>query len=231
VTAAAALDQSSPLWTLVRVSGTVDLVLLTMSVALGISVIGEGSVRGTPRFVFRHLHRDVSMLALALLAAHIIAAVLLVHLDIIPTVLPFASSTRRVYLGLGVLGADLMAVVAVTSAVRQRLRVRRWRFVHWAAYLAWIAAVVHGAAPGTDRAVPWVGALDVACVAAVLACVTVRFARSHEHRPARLLAAGAVSALALVAFVSWVRVDTTPAEAPTGLHMTAPLTTPRGEIR
>lgn len=206
--AAATLDQSSSLWTLVRVSGTVDLVLLTASICLGITVIGEGSVRGTPRFVFRHLHRDVSLIALALLAAHIIASVLLLHLDIVPTVVPFASSVRRVYLGLGVLGADLMAVIVVTSALRHRLRLRRWRFVHLSAYVAWVGAVVHGAAPGTDRGIPWVAALDVLCVAAVLGFVTTRFTRMHHHRPARLLAAGAVSALVLVAFVAWVRTDT-----------------------
>jgi len=209
MTAAAALDQSSSLWTLVRVSGTVDLVLLTVSIALGITVIGEGPVRGAPRFVFRHLHRDASLIALALLAAHIIAAVLLVHLDIVPTVVPFASSVRRVYLGLGVLGADLMAIVVVTSAIRHRLRVRRWRFVHLSAYVAWVGAVVHGAAPGTDRGIPWVAALNICCVAVVLGLVTARFTRTYQHRPARLLAAGAVSALILVAFVAWVRADTT----------------------
>lgn len=207
--AAAPLTESSSLWTLVRVSGTVDLVLLTLSIGLGILVIGEGSVRGTPRFVFRHLHRDASLIALALLAAHIIAAVLLVHLDIVPTVVPFASSVRRVYLGLGVLGADLMAVIVVTTAIRHRLRLRRWRFVHLSAYVAWVGAVIHGAAPGTDRGIPWVAAVDVLCVAAVLVLVMARLARMNHHRPARLLAAGAVSALVLVAFVAWVRADTT----------------------
>jgi methionine sulfoxide reductase heme-binding subunit len=209
MTAAAALDQGSSLWTLVRVSGTVDLVLLTVSIGLGITVLGEGSVRGAPRFVFRHLHRDASLISLALLAAHIIAAVLLVHLDIIPTVVPFASSVRRVYLGLGVLGADLMAVVVVTSALRHRLRVRKWRYVHLSAYVAWVAAVIHGAAPGTDRGIPWVAGVNIGCVALVLGLVTARFTRIQHHRPARLLAAGAVSTLVLVVFVAWVRADTT----------------------
>src|SRR5206468_6735788 len=145
------------------------------------------------RFVFRHLHRDASLISLILLAAHIIAAVLLVHLDIVPTVVPFASSVRRVYLGLGVLAADLMAVVVVTSALRHRIKLRRWRFVHVSAYVAWVGAVVHGAAPGTDRAIPWVAALNICCVAVVLSLVTSRFARMHQHLPAWLLATGALS--------------------------------------
>src|SRR5206468_4000064 len=134
VTTASVVTGTSPLWIFVRASGTLDLVLLTISVILGVTVIGQGAVRGTPRFVFQHLHRDVSVLAVALLVGHVLAAVLLLHLDVIPSVVPFASQVRRVYLGLGVLGADLMAVLTVTSVVRQRLRLQRWRLLHWTAY-------------------------------------------------------------------------------------------------
>ena len=172
---------SGALWTIVRASGTVDLLLLTVVVALGVAVIGRGSVRGTPRFVFQHLHRDASLLAVTLLVAHVVAAVVLVHLDVLPAVVPFASATRRVYLGLGVLGADLMALIAVTSMLRRRLGLRSWRRLHRAAYVAWVAGVVHGAAPGTDRKVPWIAALDVACVAVVLVALTLSAFWSSWH--------------------------------------------------
>lgn len=201
---------SGTLWTVVRASGTVDLVLLTVVIALGVAVIGRGSVRGAPRFVFQHLHRDASLLAVALLVAHVMAAVLLVHLDVIPAVIPFTSATRRVYLGLGVLGADLMALIAVTSSVRRRLGLRGWRRLHWAAYAAWVAGVVHGAAPGTDRKVPWIAALDVACVAVVLVAVAVRLSREPRQHPFRLLAVGATTAFALAGFVSWMHFTPVP---------------------
>ena len=200
------------LWTLVRASGTVDLILLTVVVALGVAVIGRGSIGSTPRFVFQHLHRDASLLAVALLVAHVVAAVLLVHLDVIPSVVPFTSATRRVYLGLGVLGADLMALIAVTSMVRRRLGLRGWRRLHWAAYVAWAAAVVHGAAPGTDRRVPWIAAVDIVCVAVVLAALAVRLSRQPRQHPVRLLAVGATTAFALAGFVVWMQ--STPAPLP-----------------
>src|SRR3954451_12034953 len=95
------------LWMLVRASGTVDLILLTISVALGVTVIGTGSVAGTPRFVIRQLHRDAALLAVALLVAHVTAAVLMTHIGVLPTLVPFTSGVRRLYLGLGVLGADV----------------------------------------------------------------------------------------------------------------------------
>jgi methionine sulfoxide reductase heme-binding subunit len=200
------------LWTVVRASGTVDLILLTVVVALGVAVVGRGSIGGTPRFVFQHLHRDASLLAVALLVAHVVAAVLLVHLDILPSVVPFASAARRVYLGLGVLGADLMALIAVTSIVRRRLGLRGWRRLHWAAYVAWAAAVVHGAAPGTDRRVPWIEAVDILCVAVVLTALAVRLGRQPRQHPFRLLAVGATTAFALAGFVVWM--ESTPAPLP-----------------
>ena len=201
---------SGALWTVVRASGTVDLVLLTFVVALGVAVIGRGSVRGTPRFVFQQLHRDASLLAVALLVVHVVAAVVLVHLDVIPAVVPFASATRRVYLGLGVLGADLMALIAVTSMVRRRLGLRGWRRLHWAAYVAWAAGVIHGAAPGTDRLVPWIAVLDIACVAVVLVAVAVRLSRQPRQHPLRLLAVGAGTAFALAGFVLWMQANPAP---------------------
>lgn len=199
------------LWTVVRASGTVDLVLLTLVVALGVTVIGHGSLRGTPRFVFQHLHRDASLFAVALLVGHVVAAVVLVHLDVVPAVVPFASDTRRVYLGLGVLGADLMALIAVTSMVRRRLGLRGWRRLHVAAYVAWAAGVIHGAAPGTDRRVPWIAALDISCVAIVLAAVALRLSRQPRQHPFRLLAVGAGTAFALAGFVVWMHIATVPA--------------------
>ena len=145
-----------------------------------------------------------------MLVAHVVAAVLLVHLDVLPAVVPFTSATRRVYLGLGVLGADLMALIAVTSMVRRRLGLRGWKRLHWAAYVAWAAGVVHGAAPGTDRKVPWIAALDVACVAVVLAALAVRLSREPRQHPFRLLAVGATTAFALAGFLLWMHVTPLP---------------------
>ncbi len=66
----------SAYWYLARGTGAVALVLLTASVVLGIL----GSLRFTaprwPRFAIDSLHRDVSLLVLALLALHIITSVL-----------------------------------------------------------------------------------------------------------------------------------------------------------
>jgi sulfoxide reductase heme-binding subunit YedZ len=200
------------LWMLVRASGTVALILLTITVALGVSVIGRNSVGSVPRFFLRHLHRDASLLAVVLLVAHIVASVMLLHLDLITALVPFTSNVRRFYLGLGVLGADLMVAVAVTSMVRMRLGLRRWRAIHVAAYGAWVAAIVHGAAPGTDVAVPWMAKLDIACVAVVVCCALVRLMQLQREQPLRLMMGGAVAAITLLGFVAWVDTSALPGQ-------------------
>ena len=59
-----------------------------------------------------------------------------------------------------------MALV-VTSLLRQRIGYRVWRTVHWAAYLCWPIAFVHGLGTGSDGRVGWVLGVDLVCLAAV----------------------------------------------------------------
>ena len=215
--------RSDASWTILRAAGAVDLALLTLAVGLGVAVLPRSPVGGAPRAVFVLMHRNVSLLSVALLVAHVVAAVVLLHLDAIRSLVPFTSHVRRGYLGLGVLSADIMVLLAATSVVRVRLGLKQWRQLHWGAYPAWVAAVVHGAAPGTDRLVPWVGWLDVLCVVAVLGAASVRFAQFARDRPMWLLGAGAAAAFALVGFVSWVNEGQQPAMS--GDHDT-PVTSP-----
>ena len=48
------------------------------------------------------------------------------------------------------------------------MRYRTWRLVHWAAYLCWPVAVLHGLGTGSDTPVHWVLALTLACVALIV---------------------------------------------------------------
>ena len=51
-------------------------------------------------------------------------------------IVPFLSSYKRWWLGLGALASDVMIALAVTSLLRQRIGHRLWRVVHWAATCA-----------------------------------------------------------------------------------------------
>jgi sulfoxide reductase heme-binding subunit YedZ len=150
-----------------------------------------GSLRFTagsrwPRFAIDSLHRDISLMVMVLLVAHILTSVLdsFAPISLIDSVLPFASSYRPLWLGLGALSFDILIALVVTSLVRRRLGYRLWRGVHWLAYASWPVAVLHGLGTGSDTKLWWMLALTAACVAAVLVAIWIRIARAEPARPA-----------------------------------------------
>jgi sulfoxide reductase heme-binding subunit YedZ len=174
----------SAYWFLARGTGAVALVLLTGSVVLGILGSVRFAARNWPRFTIDALHRDVSLLVLAVLVLHIITSVLdsFAPITLLNAVIPFGSSYRPLWLGLGALSFDLLLALLVTSLLRRRFGYRSWRAIHWLAYLSWPVAVFHGLGTGSDTKAWWMLALTAACVAAVLVAVWVRIATiGAEH--------------------------------------------------
>jgi len=178
----AAAGGSRVYWFLTRSTGAVALVLLTASVLLGLLGTLRLSGRNWPRYTIEALHRDVSLLVLAVLVVHIVTTVLdsFAPIGLPAAVIPFISSYRPFWLGLGALAFDLLLAVTITSLVRRRLGYARWRAVHWLAYASWPIAVLHGLGTGSDTRLWWMLALTAACVAAVAAAVCARLARAER---------------------------------------------------
>ncbi|MFE2426372.1 ferric reductase-like transmembrane domain-containing protein [Streptomyces sp. NPDC059373] len=170
----------SPLWYATRASGTVSLLLLTATVALGIAAGGRYAPQRIARFEVSSLHRNLSLLTLAFLGLHIATAVSDSYTSIgwSAAFVPLASSYRTLWVGLGAVALDLLLALALTSAVRHRLGRRRWKAVHWLAYGAWPVALFHAAGTGTDTRLGPQLVLYAACLVSVLAAVGWRIARA-----------------------------------------------------
>lgn len=179
---------SQALWFLTRGTGAASLLLLTTSVVLGISTVGQLRLGRWPRFFTPALHRSVSLLVLTLLAVHILTAVLdtYVSIQLADAVLPFTGTYRPVWLGLGALAFDLLLALVVSSVLRARLGYRTWRALHWVAYACWPVALTHGLGTGTDATSTWLLALTAACGAAVVIALGFRLVTPHgAGRPRR----------------------------------------------
>ncbi|MFF0160391.1 ferric reductase-like transmembrane domain-containing protein [Streptomyces sp. NPDC005263] len=197
----------SPLWYASRAGGTLALILLTATVVLGIASGGRSTPRRIGKFEIGLLHRNLSLLTLVFLAVHVVTAVLdpFVHLGWAVTVVPFGASYRPLWLGLGTAAVNLLLAVLITSAMRLRLGVRRWKAVHWLAYAAWPLALFHGAGTGTDARLPLQLWLYAACLASVVGAVWWRLAKAGPGRVAgRFVAAATAIAVpvALTAFLT-----------------------------
>lgn len=176
--AGAAVGQPGPLlWYVNRGTGVVLLVVLTISTCLGL-LASHGDAGGrVPAFIRQTLHRDCSLIAVALMGVHVASAVVDSYVDIRwwQAFSPLGATYEPVWLGLGAVGLDLIAIVVVSSLLRSRLTWRWWRTLHWLAYLAWPISFAHGAGIGTDASVAWARWLGYACLAAVAVSVLLRW--------------------------------------------------------
>jgi methionine sulfoxide reductase heme-binding subunit len=184
--AATAASSPSWFWYATRGLGAATLIVLTFTVVLGIVTATRWIGQATPGFVAADLHRNLSLLALFLLAAHIVTTVLdpFAHISVRDVIVPFGAAYRPVWLGLGVAAMEVMVAVAATSLLRGRVGPRAWRLIHWTAYASWPLAVVHGLGTGSDARAPWLIGVVVSCIAAVLLAL---FQRIREGQPATLL--------------------------------------------
>ena len=175
---------TSALWAFGRGTGVVALVLFTVSVVLGILARSGRSLPGIGQFGASDLHRTAALTGTALIAAHVGSLLFdpFAQLRVVDLALPFLAAYRPLWLGLGTVAIDLLAVITVVSLLRHRVGPRVFRIVHWATYVLWPVALVHALGSGTDAATTWFRGIAVVCCAAVLGAVAWRLAPSYAER-------------------------------------------------
>ncbi len=160
-------------WLLMRASGIVALVVLTLSVVLGL--VGP-TLRPSTRLATITVHRASAAVGTVLIALHVVLAVLdeFVDVPLIAVVVPGSSPWQRVGIALGAVAVDLLLAVVITATLRTRLG-HSWRRVHLLAYGVWTAVVAHALLVGTDTdLVRWT---CLGSVVIVLAAASVRLLR------------------------------------------------------
>lgn len=172
------------MWALGRGTGTVALVVFTLSLVLGVVARSGRATLGLSRFGINEVHRTAALTGVGLIVVHVTSLLLdpWAQLRLVDLVVPFLGAHRPLWLGLGTLALDLLFVVTVVSLLRDRLGPRVFRTVHWATYLLWPVALLHGLGNGTNAGSLWFTAVAVACSLAVLAAVAWRLLPSFTER-------------------------------------------------
>jgi methionine sulfoxide reductase heme-binding subunit len=180
----AAARSTNVLWFITRGTGVVSLVLLTIVMALGVANVRRLRTAAIPRFVLDAVHRNAALLAVSFLAVHIVTTLFDPYVSINPlaAVVPFASSYRPLWIGLGAVSLDLLFAVLITSLLRRRLGHRVWRATHWLAYGSWPVALFHSLGAGSDASSRWMLALAAACTVTVLGAVALRMSGTYDDR-------------------------------------------------
>ena len=145
-------------WLASRAAGLTALACITLAVALGLALGGKvaSSKPGLPRVLLK-IHEHAALAGLIAIAVHGIT--LLGDAWLKPTLadiaIPFASDVKPFWVGIGVIGGYLAALLGLTFYARKRIGVKRWRQAHKATILVYVLSVAHTIGAGTDAKEPW----------------------------------------------------------------------------
>ncbi|MCC6381803.1 MAG: ferric reductase-like transmembrane domain-containing protein [Dehalococcoidia bacterium] len=190
-------------WYLSRSTGMVAYLLLFTTVMLGLSIRTRALDRLAARWRVTDLHLFLSTLMLVFVGVH--AAILLadsyIGFSLVQVLVPFTGPYRNLWTGLGIVGAYLLLVIALSFLVRRRIGYRAWRGLHYATFVAYLAALGHGVFAGTDSTQAWAQAIYVGTALLVAGFVVGRVALWARGAHAQAQAAEEARAATPVTFV------------------------------
>ena len=197
------MNRAQPLqyvwWLVSDASGTLALVLVSLSVLLGLAMAARVLGRPALRRTAARLHEHVALMALSAIALHGLA--LLGDHWLKPgwrgITIPFALSYRPGFTGIGIIAGYLAGLLGPSFYLRRRLGARRWRSMHRWIVLVWVLSVVHALGAGSDAAKLWLRAIVLVPVAPIVYLLVVRMLtpkRASARRPGPSRVAGSRAA-------------------------------------
>lgn len=149
--------ESPAYWYAARSGGVIAYLLLWMATFWGVAMSGKMLKGLVPAALVYGLHEFLPLLALGFTAFH--ALVLLgdayIGFSVVDILVPFASSYNRIWTGMGVLTFYLSLALVASFYLRSRMGRRAWRTLHYASFLAFAMALIHGVMAGTDAGSPF----------------------------------------------------------------------------
>ncbi len=155
-------DSPKIYWYLSRGSAFVAFILLWLSMVFGLIITNRVARIWPGGPIAFDLHQYFSLLGLGfgLFHALILTGDRYIQAGLVQVVLPFAyQNFKPVWVGIGQLAFYAWAIVVASFYIRKQLGNKSWRLVHYASFLAFSLALVHGLVSGTDSQTVWAGML------------------------------------------------------------------------
>ncbi len=157
------------IWEMIRASGLIAYVLLSVSMIVGIAVRVRALDWLMKRAWVLEGHQTLSVLALIFTGGHMVFTLMnqYVPFSVIDILVPFAAGWRPAAIVLGVVAFYLLALLTFSSWLRPVIGQNAWRAIHYSAFACWVLALGHGVFAGSDTSVPWVQWMYLLSAAAV----------------------------------------------------------------
>jgi len=169
-----------------RATGFTAYILVTLSVLLGLALsLRWRLVRRWPGLFNEPAHQFLLLLAAVFAAMHGVSVWLnpLTHLTLRDILVPFVSPAAPIWMGLGILAGYLGLAVAITTWLRPYVGQAWWRRLHYAAFVVFVLATLHGIGEGPDTRTSWAIAIYAVAVGSVFLLVLARLLQTSERSP------------------------------------------------
>jgi sulfoxide reductase heme-binding subunit YedZ len=175
-----ALAVTHVFWVTSRAAGVAALLLASVSVSVGLTMGGRLLPRAQREL--RPLHEALSLAALSALALHAVSLLFdaYLHPSVADVTVPFASSYREPWMGIGIVAAWATLLLGASYYARGRIGVGRWRRLHRFISLAWLLSIAHALGMGTEAGTTW---FLLAVGIAVVPALTLLIVRLTEPAP------------------------------------------------
>jgi predicted ferric reductase len=147
-----ATNSTHTTWYITRAAGWVAYMLLWFSVVWGLAIPSKFFEKLlSPTFAV-DFHEYLSLLAIGFVILHV--SVLMVDqylpFSVAQILFPFISPYRPFWVGLGVIGAYLSALVTITFYLRKRIGQKRFKQIHLLSMVGYLGVVLHAFLSGSD---------------------------------------------------------------------------------
>lgn len=144
-------------WLSSRASGIVALLLVTISVAIGLTMSAKLMRRPGlgPKLVA--IHEQTALAGLIAIGVHGVTLLGDPWLDPSPidVAVPFLIDYKTFFTSLGIVGGWLAAFLGMSFYFRRRIGPARWRGLHRWTVAVYVLGLVHTIGAGTDASTPW----------------------------------------------------------------------------
>jgi methionine sulfoxide reductase heme-binding subunit len=147
-----AADSTQLWWYVTRSAGVIAYLLLWFSTAWGLAIPTKILTPSLSQEFTFDFHEFISLLTIGFVTLHI--GVLLfdryLPYTLWQVLIPFLSSYRPIWVGLGVISFYLILLVTITFYLRNRIGMKSFRSIHWLSFVAYLGVTLHGLYAGTD---------------------------------------------------------------------------------
>ena len=151
-------DSPKIYWYLSRGSAFVAFILLWLSMVFGLMITNRVARIWPGGPIAFDLHQYFSLLGLGfgLFHALILTGDRYIKAGLVQVILPFAyQNYKPIWVGIGQLAFYAWVIVVASFYIRKQLGNKTWRLVHFASFLVFSLALVHGLVSGTDSSTIW----------------------------------------------------------------------------